>query len=300
MTNDFFRGIFLFIAAMATLLVLPATYLFLRPPSASEQDPIRILNQYLKAAYARDFRRAYRFISSEDQRLKNEKTYIRERGAFNGFTLQVARRLADFIEATPIEKKITGSQAHIKLKLKLPDANKLSPLLLQWDEDRLNALPVAGRKALIEMLDKRRNEGKLDTIQGEETFELVKEKGGWRLFLHWAAGVRISFAASVPPSNSFAAEPVQKEVLIQPGELFTIAYRVKNLSGREVSTRIAHRILPKEMAEYLDIVECGLLFPVRLSPGEKEEYSTTYQIRGDLPEGVRRLAVTYEFMMDER
>ncbi|MBI2361366.1 MAG: hypothetical protein HYV04_21065 [Deltaproteobacteria bacterium] len=36
------------------------------------------------------------------------------------------------------------------------------------------------------------------------------------------------------------------------------------------------------------------LLPVKLAPGEEEEYSSTYLVRGDLPEGQRQLFVTYE------
>ncbi len=297
--SGYLRKSFLIVTASSALSILPVVYFLEELPRAAGNDPIRVLTQYLKAAYARDFRTAYRFISSQDKRLKNEKTYVRERGPFTGFTLEMARRVAALIEAAPVEKDISGNHAHIKLKLKLPDANKLSLQLLEWDDERLNALSAKEQGALLKMLDKRQKEGKLDSIEGEEAFDLVKEREGWRVFLNWAAGVRIRFAASVPPDSSFAAAPLQQEVMTQPGELFTVAYRVNNLSRRQVSTRIAHHIEPKSIAQYLDIVECGLLFPVRLLPGEKAEYSTTYQIRGDLPDGVRQLAVTYEFKMDQ-
>ncbi len=299
MARGYLRKSFLIVTASSALSILPAIYFLEGLSRSPSNDPVRVLTQYLKAAYARDFRAAYRFISSQDKRLKNEKTYVRERGPFTGFTLEMARRLAAHIEAAPVKKDISGNHAHIKLKLKLPDANKLSPQLLEWDDERLNALSAKEQGTLLEMLDKRQKEGKLDTIEGEEAFELVKEREGWRVFLDWAAGVRIRFAASVPPYSPFAAEPVQKEIVTQPGELFTVAYRVNNLSQGQVSTRIVHHIESKSVAQYLDIVECGLLFPVKLLPGEKAEYSTTYQIRGDLPEGVRQLAVTYEFKMDQ-
>lgn len=300
MASGYLRKSFLIVTASLALWILPIIYFLEGLPRSTSEDPVRVLTQYLKAAYARDFRVAYRFITSQDKRLKNEKTYVRERGPFTGFALEMARRLAAHIQAAPVEKDISGNHAHIKLKLKLPDANKLSPQLLEWDDERLNALSAKEQGVLLKMLDKRQKEGKLDSIEGEEAFELVKEREGWRVFLNWAAGVRIRFDASVPPYSPFAAAPVQQEVVTQPGELFIVAYRVNNLSRKQVSTRIVHHIEPKSVAQYLDIVECGLLFPVRLLPGEKAEYSTTYQIRGDLPEGVRQLAVTYEFKTDQK
>jgi hypothetical protein len=52
------------------------------------------------------------------------------------------------------------------------------------------------------------------------------------------------------------------------------------------------------MAEYLDLVECALLLPVRLQPGEEQTYKSTYVVRGDLPDGTKTLDVTYEFKIE--
>ena len=289
----------LFLSALFALLILPAAYLSMGEPHSSEEEPVEVLKQYFKATYARDYRGAYRLISSEDRRLKAENTYVRERGAFSGFTLELAKQLANFVEATAVKNQITGRRAHIRLKFDVPDANKLSPILFEWDEDRLNALSREEQSGVIGSLERLRREGKLSMIAGEEEFELVKESRGWRVFLDWARGVRVIFDASVPQFIPVEARPVSKETLIHPGELFTIAFRVKNRSDRDVFFRIAHHIEPKALAEYLDLVECGLLFPVKLSSGKEDEYSTTYFIRGDLPEGIRRLDVTYEFKTAE-
>jgi hypothetical protein len=50
---------------------------------------------------------------------------------------------------------------------------------------------------------------------------------------------------------------------------------------------------PLEMRDYLYLVDCGFIFPVRLQPGTDEEFITTYLLRGTLPETVRQLSVTY-------
>jgi hypothetical protein len=53
------------------------------------------------------------------------------------------------------------------------------------------------------------------------------------------------------------------------------------------------------MAEYLDLVECGFLLPVAIKPGAAEEFSSTYLLRGGIPENVRKLAVIYEFKVEK-
>ena len=94
------------------------------------------------------------------------------------------------------------------------------------------------------------------------------------------------------------AEPITKETVARSDDLFTIGFKVKNRGSREVITRIAHRVEPKELAQYLDLVECALLLPVRLRPGEEQIYNSTYVVRGDLPDGIKSLDVTYEFKIE--
>lgn len=289
-----------FISVAVLLLLLPTAFFIAKRSSSPGEDPKEILKEYLRAAYARDYREAYRFISSEDQRLKDEETYVRERGAFSGFTLKGAKKLASFIEAKPVEEKIDGSRVHLKLKLRLPDANKLSPTFLDWDEERLNKLSLKEQRQLMVKLNRSDKEGKIPMIEGVQDFKLVREDKGWKIFLDWAAGVRVSFDTVTPSSLPLEAKPVQREVIVPAGEPFNVSFKVRNLSNREVSARIAHHVEPKEMAQYLELIQCSLLFPIRLQPGKEEEYSSAYLLRGDLPESVKRLKVNYEFKMEER
>lgn len=65
---------------------------------AQMQDAGLVVQAYLRATYACDFTEAYRYISSEDRRIRDLNRYVQQRGAFNGFALEAARKLADFIE----------------------------------------------------------------------------------------------------------------------------------------------------------------------------------------------------------
>jgi hypothetical protein len=38
--------------------------------------------------------------------------------------------------------------------------------------------------------------------------------------------------------------------------------------------------------------------PLRLEPGQEQEYSGTYLLRGSLPEGVRELRLSYDFRLN--
>lgn len=285
---------------IASSLLLLSTPLFLlkHEPRAAVPEPVLILSRYLKASYARDYKLAYRFISAKDRQLKPEKVYVRERGAFSGFTLAAARKLAESIAIEPVKITADGDRTRISAALKLPDAGSVAPLLMDWDEEKLNALPSADQRKILAAIDRLSRSGAMKMIEGEEEFALVKEDKAWRLALDWHAALRVSFAATVPANGAIEAEPVPRETVVKASEPFRIAYRVTNRSGKALRTRITHKVEPQELRYYLDIVECALLLPTQVGAGEQAEYSTTYLVRGDLPESARKFNITYEFKID--
>jgi hypothetical protein len=291
------KNIFLLLITIA-VLILPAIYAFQSAGNNRPEQPVQTLSSYLHFLYARDFRRAYRFIATEDQRVKPLHDYLRERPPFTGFTLDVARRLAALIEIRPLSEAPEQNVNRVKVNLKLPDANALSGLLLDWDESRLNALPVAEQKKILEAIDELNRQGKLPIIEGEEEFTLLREGSQWRVSLDWGAGIKVTFTTVLPSDTAISAEPLAKQTVARPSDVFTIGFRVKNRTNRTIVTRIVHRVEPKELAQYLELVQCALLLPVQLRPGEEQTYNSTYVVRGDLPEGAKRMDVIYEFKVD--
>jgi hypothetical protein len=279
------------------ILALPFVF-WIGSGQGNQSEPVEVLTKYLTALYARDFRQAYKFISAADRQLKTRNDYVRERGPFDGFAHEVARKLSGFMEIRPVAQHIEGVKNRIRLALKLPDANGVSALLLDWDEKRLNALSWPEQKKILSTLDTLARENRLPMIEGEEEFVLVRNGSRWKVFLDWAAGVQVKFDTTLPAGGALEAQPTTRETIISPGDLFIIGFKVKNSGASEVVTRIAHRVEPNEMAEYLDLVECALLLPVRLQPGEEQTYKSTYVVRGDLPDGTKTLDVTYEFKIE--
>lgn len=278
------------------LLALPLLF-WLYSPSFSD-DPVPVLSNYLRLLYARDLGQAYRFISTVDQRIKKREDYVRERGAFTGFALDAARKLAESIEIRPVSQQADGPQHRVKVVMKLPDANGVAALLLDWDEQRLNALPSPEQKKILATITALARARKLPMIEGEEQFVLVKEDSEWKIFLNWASGVKVTFAIDLPPEGMITAEPIVRDTVARSGDVFTIGFKVKNVASNEIRTRVVHRVEPRELTQHLDLVECALLLPVQLRPGEEQVYNSTYLVRGDLPDGAKALDVTYEFKVE--
>jgi cytochrome c oxidase assembly protein Cox11 len=159
-------------------------------------------------------------------------------------------------------------------------------------------LSATERKNILATIDNWAGAKKLPMIEGEENFIMIKEGSKWKVFLDWAAGAQVQFAAALPAGNEISAEPTTKETVARSGDLFTIGFKVANPTTKEIVTRIVHRVEPKELAPYLDLVECALLLPVRVRPGEEQLFNSTYLVRGDLPDGAKALKVTYEFKVE--
>jgi hypothetical protein len=292
--SPFAKRIFLALIAAGLLASPPVIWLAHKQPA---DDPALVLTMYLKSLYARDLPQSYRYISTVDQRMKKQTDYVRERGAFRGFALEAAGKLAEAIEIRPISQQFDGPKIRVKVAMRLPDANRLAALLLDWDDVKLNRLPAPEQKRILATIGHLAREGKLPMIEGEEGFMLVREDSRWKIFLNWAAGVKVKFATTVPAEDTIAAEPISRETVVRPGDPFTIGFKVKNLTKNEIRTRIVHGIVPEDFAQYLELVECALLLPVRLRPGEEQIYNSTYVLRGDLPDA-KAFDVTYEFKIE--
>lgn len=255
----------------------------------------QVLERYLRASYARDWPEAYSYISAQDRRLKDEPSYVRERGSFDGFTSVVARQLASYVETNLLEQRTTGQRAYVKLGVKAPDPAKIAPVVHDWDEERLEKLASAERKTLLARLEALRRERELEWSESAEYFELIKEAGVWKIYLNLAAGKEVTFQTTIPQTLPLEAQVKRTSIATRAGDNFTIFLKIKNSGKQEVVTRIGHLVDPFEFRDFLDLIECGFLYPVKLSPGKEEEFTATYRIRDTLPDSVRKLSVTYAF-----
>ena len=214
-----------------------------------------------------------------------------------GSALEIMRKLSSFIEIRPIQKQIAPNRIQAVTKLGIPEPNKLSPLLLNLDPRRLNAMSVDERRQVIESWEQKKRDGSFEMIEIEEKLELVKEGDEWRIFLNWAVGVKIPFRLALANAADLDVALSKSEVVVYPGDLFEIELKVKNRSSQPVVARIGHLIEPRDVTNFLDFVECGFLLPITLQPGKEQEYSARYLLRGGLPEGVHQLNLTYDFRL---
>ena len=250
-----------------------------------------------KASYARDYRNAYRYISPRDQLIWDEKSYASQSGSFTGFALELAQTLSDSMEVWAIDGKKGSDRAHYKIGYRVPTADELSSLLFDWDPDKLNALSRPRQEQLLETLRKMKNDGKMIMIEGQDTFDLVSDKNGWKVFLDWASGIKVTLNADSTSSDDVEARFVQNELIIKKDEPFQIDLKIKNRSKRPIIARIVHHVEPREMENHIDMIACGALRPLALQPGDVQEISSAYLIKDGLTPG-GKIGITYELKLE--
>jgi hypothetical protein len=261
------------------------------PPHPS---PIDVVKGYLQATHARDARTAYRYISSLDRNLRDEKTYLASQDNFAAFALDFARRLAADMEVWVIEQKFAGTKARLEVGYRMPTGDEISSQLFDWNGDKLNSLSATEQAALIAVWDKLKKSGKTIAIEGRETFDLVLEKSGWRIFLDWLSRARVVFKARQPRSGELEVKFLRNDFLVKFDDPFQIDFTVKNRTDRDLTVRVNHRFDPQRLAENVDMIACGSLAPLRLGARTVHAISSNYLLRGPVPKS-SPFSIIYDF-----
>ncbi len=290
------RARFLSACLAGSLSLVPLFFLVANRATAKDAAT-NVVKDYIRATYARDFTRAYRLISDKDKPMVNEANYVRERGAYEGFTLRLAKDLAANMDFSILEDARDDQRARIKAGFKLPSQEDLSPLVENWNSEKLNSLAPARQEQILERIEKLRRDKKLLMVESQQTFELIKEGKDWRLFFDWAGGTKVRFGFLAPPGSGIEVEFQEKEIIANPRDPFIVHFQIKYRGNREVSAKIVHRIEPPAVRENLQMIQCGLLSPINLSPGSEQEMASVYLFDGNLSE-VKKVFIAYEFKIE--
>lgn len=282
------------IALLAVSAVLGAIWFYRSQQEPGTDAPFETARAYLRATYARDTKVIYALLSNADRAARDETGFVKSQGSFEGFTLEVARKLAAWIEAKPIAQSDSDARRSIKLSYRLPAPAELNGLLLDWDQEKLNALPAERQRQIINEIDALHKNRKLVMLDGQEELELVRDGGAWRIFLNWAAATKVRLQAHLdgtPLDIQFA----QKEVFTKNDELFLVNLTIKNSSSQPVTFGVSHEVDPAVIGDDLELVECGLLTPVTLAAGQNREYAMAYLLAPSPGRSLREFTLSYRF-----
>jgi hypothetical protein len=285
--------------AIRTLLRLSILALGASPLACRSQeqvaDRISVVKFYLQAIYARNFTAAYRQASVADRQVRSEASYVQSQGPYRGFALEAASKLAGQMEIWLLEQHGDDRRRRVKVGYRVPAPADLAGLLLNWDEAALDALPRHRQKQILAELDARRRSGKLLFVEGQETFDLVKEQNDWKIFFQWAAATKVKLKSQLSIPDALDVRFGENEVMAKDDELFLVSVAIKNRAARALTFTVSHHVDRASVGENLELVECGLLAPVTLSAGRAQEFSMAYLLSGAARRNHREISLTYKF-----
>lgn len=281
---------------LAAVVFLATPVLYLNGQSAQPPGDagLRTVRAYLRAVYARDFTSSYRYISSADRRVRDQKSYVESQANYTGFAAQVARKLAGYGDIRVLKQITETDHPHIEIAFKFPAPEDLAPLVLNWDEEKLNGLSLAERRRLLGALQQRHRERKLVMVQGQEGFDLIKEDSAWRIFFDWASGLKVKLSA-IPPAAAIDVRLAQQEFVVPSDEPFQVNLIVNNSGKRALTFVVTHQVGPKNIIGQLEMIECGLSGPVTLDSGSEKEFTMAYLLSGEVRHSIKEIALTYRF-----
>ena len=256
--------------------------------------PIDIARAYLQAVQARDFEGAYRYISSADRRIRGKEEYLRGQQSLNGFALELARWFSAEMKVWVVEERPGPSRARLEVGYRLPSGDEVSAQLLDWNADKLNALSAKEQHAIMATLEKIKTSGKVITVEGRETVDLLLENEGWKIFEDWRSRRRVRFRSSQPRTAALAVQFLRNDLLVRGEEPFQVDFRVANRTDREMWVKVKHSFAPREIEKQIDMIACGSLVPFRLDPGETREISSAYIVRRAFP-ARPQVSINYDF-----
>lgn len=287
-------------ASRALLLVVASWVLAVPLATASEEitSPEIVLENYLRALYARDTDTAYALLSRLDQAEKSLEHYRDENGSFSTAALTLSKQLSQSISIDELDLAFTGDRAVATLAVTLPNANdqSLKKIVSGFDARQLSKLSASELESRRTQLQALADTGKLPVIQSTgEQWELVRENGQWRVLENWLDSIVVEFDSIVMGELGWQFEPLRTHVLASPGQTVAMAYRATNIGPTATTGKARHIIGPDADASHLEIVSCFCFLEQTLAPGEEIEMPMVFRVDFEAPESIRAFDILYEF-----
>ena len=90
-------------------------------------------------------------------------------------------------------------------------------------------------------------------------------------------------------------EALERSVRLHPGELKSVRYRVVNTLGRPIIARAVMNTAPANAAKWIEKQECFCFSDQRLEAGEAREMPVVFRVRGDVPQDLATISISYTF-----
>lgn len=95
-------------------------------------------------------------------------------------------------------------------------------------------------------------------------------------------------------------EALDRSVVLHPGALATVRYRVENILGRPVTANAVMNTAPAAAARWVEKQECFCFSSQTLAPGEIREMPVVFRVSPEVPKDLGVISLSYTFFEDAR
>ena len=90
-------------------------------------------------------------------------------------------------------------------------------------------------------------------------------------------------------------ESDQTNIILQPGEIQTINYSVKNLGNKSVSAMATFQVYPPELKDFMTKMNCFCYEKQTLKAGEKEKYALVLLVDPNVTKNIKEAIIQFVY-----
>jgi cytochrome c oxidase assembly protein subunit 11 len=107
--------------------------------------------------------------------------------------------------------------------------------------------------------------------------------------------VTIEFDSNLRSNLPWTFRPLQPSVRINPGEMVTVMYEIRNDSSRAVTGQAIPSYGPQAASRYFKKLECFCFTQQTLQPGETRQMPVQFVIDRGVPDEMNTITLSYSF-----
>lgn len=109
--------------------------------------------------------------------------------------------------------------------------------------------------------------------------------------------IRVEFIASVNADLPWSFEPVEKSIVVHPGQSNKISFIARNRTDKDIIGQAIPSIAPGLAAAYFKKTECFCFTEQMLKAGEEKEMPVVFIVDPDVGEDVHEITLSYTFFV---
>lgn len=264
-------------------------------------SPEKVVEQFLRARYARNSKDIYALASSSDRAERTLAEFVEVNPPFPKPFQPGVNALAEAIRFLSIDSEQTGDQARVTVRATLPNGTdgNLNVLLHAAEADRAFN-EVGSSWQVVRRIRADARADRLPMVEVTETVNLIREGVRWRVIMGWDSDLLVTLgtvvADGVPIQFTITTEP---DLRLRPGETGRATFAVRNTSDQSLRIVATHVYTPPAAQIHIELIQCFCFIEKRIEPDETVDLTLVFRLGWDVPSAMDMVSITYRYGLAE-